>query len=201
MIMDIILNMRSLADLARIMFYFITQFSYICKMINYVLNKKVILIVEGILEDPMLILHDQKQHAIRNNTETSIRRAAAVYRISVLSAVICFGLFSFLDKESESPLLVPGWFYIDVNVYAVEVVTYQLISMFVSAHYNSTMDIFAYSLIKLGSSEFEILQDSITNALNLNLKTRSTTEEDDVAIDRLKLCVEQHNILLKLSIV
>lgn len=200
MIVEIALNTRSLTDIARVMYYLITQFSYICKMMNIIWNRKSSLIVQSILEDPLIILQHQKEHTI-SRTKASVRKTAILYRVLVILVGICFFLFSFLDKETGSLLVVPAWFYIDVNEYVVEVVTYQLLSMFISGHYNVTMDIFAYSLIKLDSFEFEMLQNSISNALSLKLKKSSTTEEDAIVIERLKLCIEQHNISLRLDII
>lgn len=197
MIMELILNARSVEQVAQILYYFVTQLSYLCKMINFMINKDIILNLEVILENPLTHVKDQSGRAMLEEAKKSLHIMAILYRGATFAVILFFGLFSVLDSESESPLIVPGWFYVDVNEYATQVVTYQLVSILVSANFNSTMDIFTYRLIKLGSVQFEILQNNLSDLLSLSSKDVSTKEEDYAVIKYLKTAIVRHDMLLE----
>lgn len=161
------------------------------------INKDIILNLEVILENPLTHVKDQSGRAMLEEAKKSLHIMAILYRGATFAVILFFGLFSVLDSESESPLIVPGWFYVDVNEYATQVVTYQLVSILVSANFNSTMDIFTYRLIKLGSVQFEILQNNLSDLLSLSSKDVSTKEEDYAVIKYLKTAIVRHDMLLE----
>lgn len=189
MLIECCLSITNLAKIGQILYYFTTQLSYVCKLSNFVYNRRRMLTLEGFLKHPLFTHHDEQQNSFIKDAKDTLKILSVTFRTSVMTVIVFFFLFPFLDNDPENPLVVPGWFYVDIKKYTKSIVVYQTISLIISANINSTIDILTCELICLGSAQFEILKDRYLRTGSLN--------RDEVILQNLDRSTAHHYIILE----
>lgn len=197
MVIECCLSITNLGKIGQILFYFTTQLSYVCKLSNFVYNRKRMLTLEEILKHHLFTHHDEQQNSFIKNAKNTLKMLSITFRTSVTAVIVFFFLFPFLDNDPENPLIVPGWFYVDIKKYTKSIVVFQIISLIISANINSTIDILTCELICLGSAQFEILKDRYLRMHEIKWPKKGSLDRDEVILHNLDKSTAHHYIILE----
>lgn len=200
LVSQLIMMYQEAGDLSKItslLYYCMTQTAFICKLLNFNLRKRLLIVMEEELRNPLFntFSRDQNKKYLQSPI-SGLKQIASIFRVLCALVLLFYAIFPSIDKNPDNPLPMQGWYPFDIKKYRMYVYVFQVVSVGVSAFNNSTMDILTSGLITTASVQFLILKDNLRNMVeNLPQKTRNDISE--VVDRRLEKCVRHHNDILK----
>lgn len=196
MLIHMYLNIEDGEKVLQTLYFLLTEFTYVCKVINLISHKKLILEIEKIL-----ISFDEYNQNAKPRIEALIKHCSKL-SFRYLSAVyICggaYGVGGIFFKNPENQMPIPGWFPVNVNKYADWLAAYQTIAILSTGLNNTILDILAWCMINAGSTQLLILMDSLQNIHNVsNSNGRILENKQKIILGNLKKCVDHNNKILQ----
>ena len=181
---------KNLSKVSESLQYFTTLATFMCKFINFVWYKKVLLEIEDALT--LSVLYDHSNHCfdLLQQKISTCRIVGKVFRIMVIGAVSLYGLTPYLDPEKHKTLPIPGWFPYNVNDYYYLTFAYQMVGVVNTAYTNSTIDILTWLLISVASGQFEILKENLRRIDYGNENVQETNHS-------FEKCVNHHKEIVR----
>lgn len=196
MIVLMSLNFNKLDRIIGDSLFLVTHLGFLCKLFNFLLNPKRMLLIEAILNSPVFKLNSQKAEDIIRESVKSIDNFAKMFRVTCIFVLIFYGVTPFInyviDGEGARLMLpLPGWIPYDVNNGIMYTFTYvfQMSSIAISAYNNSTIDVLNCKLMTLATAKCRILE--------MYLKDIDYEKLGAKAADELTKCVIFHSEILR----
>lgn len=193
MVIEICLNLNNFSVISNTMYYSATQASYICKLVNITLNRQGLRNLEQILKSSTFTEHTVNENRFIKNVLAKTKIMAVAFRCGIIA--LCIFYFIYPHLEAEDSLALPGWYPLNITKYRHGIVTTQVLSVALSAHNNSTLDLLNYTLIMLGTAQLEILRERFENVCDL--KDADKHLKPKLVLKRIKRCIKQHQKLIE----
>lgn len=194
MVIEICLNLDNFSVISNTMYYSVTQASYLCKLINFTLNRKRLRILDQILKSSTFSLHTTNENHFIENVITKTKIMAISFRCGIIALCVLYFLYPHLEVEDS--LALPGWYPLNITKYRNELITTQVLSVALSAHNNSTLDLFNYTLIMLGTAQLEILRERLKNICEFEGNIDDNLRAESI-FKRVKGCIRQHKKIIE----
>lgn len=190
MVIEIFLNLNDFTVISNVLYYSMTQTSYLCKLVNFTVNCKKVQLLEQILNSPNFNRHSTgiENNCIKTVIKTSHIMAIA-FRSGIVSLCILYLIYPHFESDSDA-LALPGWYPLNTTKYRNWIITTQVLSVAVSAHNNSTLDLLNYTLIMLGTAQFEILIEKLVKIYEFGKGT-------DKIKKQICECIEHHQKIIE----
>lgn len=191
-------NMNTILD---VLYIFLTQASLISKLINFIINRKNVFVVEDIISTNEFRLVSTNTQKAFYSTLKSSKFVATWYRVTCICSLLFYAIFPILDSNSDLKTPLRSWYPFNEEKYRICIYVSQIISLIHSAYNNSAIDLLAVRLIKLGSAQFDVLKDKLVHFYDEDEDVfKNEEEKDDVLGRRLKQYVEHHLLILRFVI-
>ncbi|KAJ8913712.1 hypothetical protein NQ315_007429 [Exocentrus adspersus] len=176
-------NSSKVEKVSEMLLFCMTQFAFLNKLTNFILQRNNLRRVERTLQYRVLTDVTEEEKSLLKEHVNEGRILARIYRALCFLVVVFYALFPFFDERSNGAhrFPLPCWFPFDEKNYYYQVFFGEIISIAVGAWINSNIDILTVMMCILVTAEFEILSRRI-----LGTSTR------------LKRCVIQYDVLLGL---
>lgn len=190
-------NSSNLEKLSEMLLFCMTQFAFLNKLSNFIVQKNNLRKLEAMLQSYLLTNVMEKETRILQNHVSEGRLLAKIYRVLCFLVVLFYALFPFLDDRSGTShrFPLPCWFPFDETHYYYQVFFLEILSIAIGAWINSNIDILTVMMCILATAEFQILGERLTAILE-PLPGSASDEEDIEVKMKLRDCVDQYNELL-----
>lgn len=171
--------------------------AYLTKYLNFVYNKKYVVELENLLSNSLFYDHPE---SLKHHLTTAIRRA------NILGKCYMMMVFTYVTIYWTSPIIssqnLPTPISIDFGNYLPMIYLIQVIGLAHGAFVNGGIDLIYISMVFLGCSQLDILNEKILNLRNFEeeITDESTTDADEIdrkLIKKLANIVEHHNLIIK----
>lgn len=195
MVIEIFLNLDNFSVISNTMYYSMTQTSYLCKLINFILNQKKLKTLEQILSSAIFNQHNTKEE---DSFIKDVIKKSKIMSIAFRSGIVtlCILYLIYPHFEPEDSLALPGWYPLNTTKYRNTVITTQVLSVAISAHNNSTLDLLNYVLIMLGSAQMEILMEKLLKIYDFEEPMHEKVKTK-IVLERICRCIEHHKKLIE----
>ncbi|KAJ8948591.1 hypothetical protein NQ318_007595 [Aromia moschata] len=189
-------NFSDVSKVSEALLFCMTQFAFLNKLNNFIINKSNWLLLEEMLENPVFRNVISDEELIVTLYISGGKRIAKIYRVLCVLVVVFYALFPFMDNrdETQHKFPLPAWFPFNPNEYYYEVFSAEILSIAIGAWINSNIDILTIMAIILGTAQFEVLKRRIKMILKPAIDGIPVGE--DIVQDRVKKCIIHYNDLL-----
>ncbi|XP_023012171.2 putative odorant receptor 85d [Leptinotarsa decemlineata] len=191
-----ITQLSNLVKLSEALLFNSTQIAFVCKLLNFNLQHRSMLKLEEFLRQPTLTKVTEEEDNIIRHYVRGVRRIGLIFRVLCVVVVIFYALFPLMDRnpDGSKKLPLPIWLPFDSNKYYHTIWFSEVLSIAVGAWINSNIDILSYTLMTLGTAQFEILKNRLRNLV----KTSNEFVEEDLVLEKMKQCVIHFNDINRL---
>ncbi|EEZ97776.1 odorant receptor Or1 [Tribolium castaneum] len=160
-IIQMVIDRNDLSKLTDSTLYFLTLFTFLCKLFNFQYYGKDLIEVEKSLTDPIFYGYSFHKLQIIKAKVRSCTLVCLAFRISCTCSCFIYSVVPFIDRSGQKTLSIPGWFPYDTAKHFYITFFLQSLSLFISAHCNSATDTLPCKLISLATAQFELLKDNL----------------------------------------
>lgn len=189
-------NIEDGEKLLQTTFFFLTEFSYVSKVVNLIYHRKLLIEIEEILTS----FDEYNQNAkIRIwNLLNYCSKLSFRYLTMVYICVGTYGMSGFILKNPENPMPIPGWYPVNATKYSDWLAAFQTTALLSSGLNNALLDLLAWCMINVGSAQLLILMDTLRNIHNASASTgRKYKNKQKIVLENLKQCVDHNNKILR----
>lgn len=177
---------------------FVIHIFFVAKLIVFMFNSKRMKNVEILMQNKLFNLHNNnnnKQYCYIRDVIDNTALIGNIYRICCTFYVVSSTMIGPILNRKDRQVAMAGRYGFDTKKYFVEVSIFQAIALSISAYNNSSIDILNTRLIAMASAQFDVLIDNLRNSVptECNDKTLFNRKVED----RLKLCVQHHEIIIE----
>ncbi|KAJ8985303.1 hypothetical protein NQ317_007090 [Molorchus minor] len=190
-------SLPDISKVSEILLFCTTQFAFLIKLTNFILNKNSLLQLEVTLQNKLFTLVTADEKPILTRYLRDGKFIAKVYRLLCFLVVVFYAIFPFMDSQSENKhkLPLPAWFPFNPDDHYYLVFCGEILSIALGAWINSNIDILTIMMIILATALFEVLKQRLRNILKPADKVEIV--QDGLVNERLKVCVFQYDYLLR----
>ncbi|KAJ3666143.1 hypothetical protein Zmor_001597 [Zophobas morio] len=192
MIVQMVIDRKNLSKLTETLLFFMTHFTFLCKLTNFVYYKKKMFDIEDTLAGNIFYGHPLERLMLVKTRVSSCQLVAKIFRILCVLVVFFYTLVPYVDHKEEKTLPLPGWLPYDIKKYYYPTVVFQIMSVVVSAYNNSSIDILTCMLITVVSAEFDILKENLKTT---DYKTYNESAKKQIQ-EKFQHCVEYHKAIV-----
>ncbi|RZC38531.1 7tm 6 domain containing protein, partial [Asbolus verrucosus] len=117
--------------------------------------------IEDTLASSIFYGHPYNQLKLLKTKIASCQLIGKLFRMTCILCILFYLLIPYLGETLKLPL--PGWLPYNTTKYFHVTVTFQIVSISVSAYNNSSIDILTWTLITVAAAEFNILKENLKN--------------------------------------
>lgn len=181
-----------------VLYYLFTQIALISKVINFIINRNNLLIIEDVISTKEFRSVTKNTQNIFHEIFKNTGVVATWYRITCLCAFFFYAVFPIVDWNSDSKVPLRSWYPFDEEKYNTYIYIFQIFSIFASAYNNSGIDLLTVRLISLALAQYDVLKDKLIHFYNENEDVFEGEYEKDVVLrTRLKYCIQHHVLILR----
>ncbi|XP_050512845.1 odorant receptor 94a-like [Diabrotica virgifera virgifera] len=199
MILIVVYLYTQLSDLIKIsevLLFCMTQSAFVCKLVNFIVYKNNMFIIEKHLQNPLLTYLNKEEEKLVKDYVDNVRILAKIFRILCTGVVLFYGLYPILDHEPGEikKLPLPVWVPFDTEKYYVYIWFVIMLSLSIGAWTNSNIDILTISLITLATVHTEILKERFRKSAEYTLNTGNRTAIESPKQKIIK-CIIHYNAI------
>lgn len=187
MLLFLLLVKVEIVDMTETMLFFITQTAFLCKLVNFILKKDVLVVVESHLHKPILCdVTNEESDVIKENL-LGFQLFGHMYRGAAVFATIFFALFPLLDQGSKGTGRLPLKLWIPFEMDNSYYLIYFLIILAIGleAFTNICLDVLPIKFLMVAVGQFENLKTKLRESVPLG----EEEVEDEVVLRNLNKCV------------
>lgn len=158
------LEFDDIGELSAAILFLATQIAFLAKLTSIIYYKNNFRKIESILAKPAFKKFTPEQIDLIIQDANGTEFIAKNYRYICAISVLCYSIFPFLDKRSDYSMPLPAWNIWDVKksrIFYWISFHFQIISIAISALYNSAIDIITVKMYTLATSQFRILKSNL----------------------------------------
>lgn len=159
-----VLNFNDINELSEALLFLATQVAFLAKLTSIMYFKENFTKIEYLLTKPIFYGFSEHQLKLITSAVKDAEFVARIYRSICIVSVICYSIFPFLDQESNTAMPLPTWHPWDITkskIYYSISFGFHIISIAISALYNTTADIITVKMCTLAAAQFQILKDNL----------------------------------------
>lgn len=184
-----------LSKIIDILYYLMTQTAYLVKLINFIIKRRNMFVIEEICKVNVFNLQQRHQYRFLKEAHDSTEIVAVIFRLLCCGVVLFYGVFPVIDNNYSIKPPLSGWYPMDKEKYRILIYFFQIVAVGLSAFSNSNIDLLNMKLISMGSAQLDILMDNLQNLVPTNINDQE--EIDNVVEKKLKIHVIHHNTILR----
>ncbi|KYB28981.1 hypothetical protein TcasGA2_TC032272 [Tribolium castaneum] len=192
MVVQMVIDRNELSKLSETLLFFMTHFTFLCKLTNFVYYKKKMFEIEDNLSRK--IFYGFELWQIKPKID-SCKFIAKIFRILCILVVLFYTLVPYLDDKEDLSLPLPGWLPYNTKKYYYPTVIFQVMSVSVSAYNNSSIDVLTCMLITVASAEFNLLKGAL-KTIDFHPKGHNTKQLIEAKFEN---CVNHHKEIVKFA--
>lgn len=193
MVVQMVIDRNELSKLSETLLFFMTHFTFLCKLTNFVYYKKKMFEIEDTLAMKIFYGFRFKHLDEMKIKIDSCKFIAKIFRILCILVVLFYTLVPYLDDKEDMSLPLPGWIPYNAKKYYYPTVVFQVMSVSVSAYNNSSIDVLTCMLITVASAEFNLLKEALKE---INFKPGGQNTKEFIET-RLENCINHHKETVK----
>lgn len=194
MVVQMAIDRHDLSKLTETLLFFMTHFTFLCKLSNFLYYKRKLFEIEDLLAESIFYGFPYERLELVKNKVDSCKLIAKIFRILCVLVVLFYTLVPYLDDKEDMTLPLPGWLPYDTKKYYYPTVVFQVMSVSISAYNNSSIDVLTCMLITVASAHFDILKE---NLKGIDYKTGKTNSAEAIWTN-FKHCVSHHKKIVQL---
>ncbi|XP_017774126.1 PREDICTED: odorant receptor 4-like [Nicrophorus vespilloides] len=157
-------NTDDLSKVIDILYYLLTHSTYLCKLYNFIKNRRKLLDIEDVLQEKILYKYFDRYGKIYwHEVIRNCKILSYTFRLSVFLVVLFYALFPKFDKDPDRTLPLAGWFPLNMDTFHTAIYAFQIFCMAVSAGTNTSTDIYCTKLLSLAIIEIKMLKNCLRN--------------------------------------
>ncbi|XP_044259103.1 odorant receptor Or1-like [Tribolium madens] len=192
MVAQMVIDRNELSKFSETLLFFMTHFTFLCKLTNFVYNKRKMFEIEDNLAKG--IFYGFEIDKIKPKIE-SCKFVAKIFRILCIWVILLYTMVPFLDDKEDLSLPLPGWVPYDTKKFYYPTAIFQIISVSVSAYNNSTIDILTCMLITVASAQFNLLKEALKR-MDFRPEGHNTKKLIEAKFEN---CVNHHKEIVKFA--
>lgn len=190
MVGQMIVDQKDISKITDTLLFFMTQFTFLGKLINFLYHRKDLLVVEDKLSESVFYNFPQEKFKILTSKLNGCRAVAKNFRILCVLCVILYSILPCFSNERTLPM--PGWVPYDEKKYYFQTAIFQILSVSLCAYNNSSFDILTWKLITISSGHLQILNENLSDLIY------TTGKEAKIAF---RNCIQHHFAIIEYVII
>ncbi|KAJ3664965.1 hypothetical protein Zmor_000493 [Zophobas morio] len=163
MFIQMMIDIQDLSKVSETLFFFLTHSTYMCKMVNFLFNKRRLIEIEDQLSQPVFYEFPMERLKILIRKVEATKSVALTFRIMCSLAVVLSCLMPYVDPNKRHSLPLSGWLPYNTTKYYYPTVAFQVTAVCYTAANNVNFDSLTWILITIASAEFDILKENLKN--------------------------------------
>lgn len=190
------LNLADLTELSETITFLMSELAYIGKILNVFFYRKNLMLIEDMLENPILteLETEEEESILKQNFKysrffTNILKVISASTVSILAVKPIFG------NSASKNLIFPLWLPFDPKNHYVLVYFCEVILLTSSALFNIILDSFNILMMDLCATQFEIFKSRLTRITSSYI--RDEVAEEKIRLQKLRKYVIYHNYIYR----
>ncbi|KAJ8965976.1 hypothetical protein NQ314_003804 [Rhamnusium bicolor] len=197
MLIFIFSNLSDIIKISEVLLYFMTATSFICKLVNIILQNENLLKIEEMLQNSLFTKVSIEEEYILKHYIQNGRLSTNIFKVLTALAASFYVVFPLIDGDSNvKKFSLLSWYPFDQNNYYYEVFLFQAISIIIVAWFESFIEILFIIMMVLSRAQFEILKHRLTRIVK-HTKENEEGEDDELVQKRLRRCIIHYNYVLR----
>lgn len=184
-----------MSKIVDILYYLMTQTAYLVKLVNFIIKRRNMFVIEEICEENVFNMQQKHQYRFLKEAHHSTEIVAVIFRLLCCGVVLFYGVYPVIDNNYSIKPPLSGWYPMDEENYRIFIYLFQVIAVGLSAFSNSNIDLLNTKLISMGSAQLDILMDNLKNLVPSHINDQE--QLDNLVENRLKIHVIHHNTILR----
>lgn len=191
------LNLTDITELSETVTFLMTELAYIGKILNVLFYRKNLILLEDMLQDPILtdLETDEEERIWKRNFAWS-RLFTNIFKIKSVTAASVHALYPLFGDSGSKNFMFLLWLPFDPKDYYVAVYFCEMILLVSSTLFDITLDSLNILMMDLCATQFEILKNRLRR-ISSNF-IGDEVIDDRMRLQKLKKYVIHHNYIYRL---